>query len=60
MRCSNFQIKLVVLDSVSFLIRNNIENSFERIEVDHVILTKLHVLAHQYKCAVGIKFEYLS
>ncbi|EAT36631.1 AAEL011307-PA [Aedes aegypti] len=51
---SGDKIKLVVLDSVSFLIRNNIENSFERIEVDHVILTKLHVLAHQYKCAIVI------
>lgn len=51
---SGEKIKLVVIDSISFLVRNNIENSFERIQVDHVILTKLHVLAQQYKCAIVI------
>ncbi|XP_062560191.1 DNA repair protein RAD51 homolog 3-like isoform X2 [Armigeres subalbatus] len=50
---SGEKVKLVVIDSISFLIRNNIENTLERIRVDHVILTKLHILAQQYKCAVG-------
>ncbi|XP_062560190.1 DNA repair protein RAD51 homolog 3-like isoform X1 [Armigeres subalbatus] len=51
---SGEKVKLVVIDSISFLIRNNIENTLERIRVDHVILTKLHILAQQYKCAVVI------
>ncbi|XP_065078188.1 DNA repair protein RAD51 homolog 3-like [Ochlerotatus camptorhynchus] len=48
------KIKLVVIDSISFLIRNNIESTLERIRVDHIILTKLHVLAQRYKCAIVI------
>lgn len=55
-RLQSFQIKLVVIDSISFLIRNNIANSLERIQKDHIILTRLHILAQQYKCAVGIDF----
>ncbi|XP_058446759.1 DNA repair protein RAD51 homolog 3 [Malaya genurostris] len=51
---SGQKIKLIIIDSLSFLIRNNIENTLERIRIDHRILTKLHVLAHLYKCAVVI------
>ncbi|XP_055636639.1 uncharacterized protein LOC129775669 [Toxorhynchites rutilus septentrionalis] len=48
------KIKLVVVDSLSFLIKCNTENSLERLEVDYTILTKLHVLAYRYKLAVVI------
>ncbi|XP_058822684.1 DNA repair protein RAD51 homolog 3 [Topomyia yanbarensis] len=51
---SGQQIKLVIVDSFSFLIRNNIENTLQRIRIGHIILTKLHMLAHRYKCAVII------
>ncbi|XP_053696864.1 DNA repair protein RAD51 homolog 3 [Sabethes cyaneus] len=48
------KIRLVVLDSMSYIIRNNIENTMERIRIGYQILTKLHALANQYKCAVII------
>lgn len=46
------KIRLIVLDSISYLIRNNIENTLERIRIGYTILTKLQALADQYKCAV--------
>ncbi|XP_055539011.1 DNA repair protein RAD51 homolog 3 [Wyeomyia smithii] len=51
---SKEKVKLIVLDSISYLIRNNIENTMERIRIGYTILTKLHALSNQYKCAVII------
>ncbi|ETN63737.1 RAD51C protein [Anopheles darlingi] len=48
------KIQLIIIDSYSFLIRNTITNSLERVKVDHEILTLLHKLAHRFGCAVVI------
>ncbi|XP_055611013.1 DNA repair protein RAD51 homolog 3-like [Uranotaenia lowii] len=48
------KIKLVVIDSLSFIIRNSIESTLERIRVNHRLLTQLHALAQQYKFAIVI------
>ncbi|XP_049281159.1 uncharacterized protein LOC125762729 isoform X2 [Anopheles funestus] len=46
------KIKLIVLDSLSFLIRNTITRSMERVKRLHEILTPLHKLAHKFGCIV--------
>lgn len=46
------KIRLVVIDSYSFLIRCNIDNTMERIKQDHLILNRLQMLAQQYKLAI--------
>ncbi|KAL9698281.1 hypothetical protein quinque_001722 [Culex quinquefasciatus] len=45
------KIRLVVIDSYSFLIRCNIENTLERIRIDHTVLNRLQILAQQFKFA---------
>ncbi|XP_049534463.1 uncharacterized protein LOC125950478 [Anopheles darlingi] len=47
-------IKWTVIDSYSFLIRNTITSSFERVKRDQEILTLLDKLAHRFGCAVVI------
>uniref|UniRef100_A0A182P794 DNA repair protein RAD51 homolog 3 n=1 Tax=Anopheles epiroticus TaxID=199890 RepID=A0A182P794_9DIPT len=46
------KIKLIVLDSLSFLIRNTITRSLKRVKRVHEILTLLHKLAHKFGCVV--------
>ncbi|XP_039430865.1 DNA repair protein RAD51 homolog 3-like [Culex pipiens pallens] len=46
------KIRLVVIDSYSFLIRCNIENTLERIRIDHTVLNRLQILAQQFKFAI--------
>uniref|UniRef100_A0A182N4E6 DNA repair protein RAD51 homolog 3 n=1 Tax=Anopheles dirus TaxID=7168 RepID=A0A182N4E6_9DIPT len=48
------RIKLIVIDSLSFLIRNTITRSLERVKRLHEVLTQLHKLAHRFGCAVII------
>uniref|UniRef100_A0A182LY58 DNA repair protein RAD51 homolog 3 n=1 Tax=Anopheles culicifacies TaxID=139723 RepID=A0A182LY58_9DIPT len=46
------RIKLIILDSLSFLIRNTIPSSMKRMRRLHEILTPLHKLAHRFGCVV--------
>lgn len=46
------KIRLVVIDSYSFLIRCNIDNTLERIRKDHTILNRLQILAQKFKFAI--------
>lgn len=48
------KIRLVVIDSLSFLIRNTINRTLERVRCLHEILTQLHKLAHRFGCAIVI------
>ncbi|XP_053671536.1 DNA repair protein RAD51 homolog 3 [Anopheles nili] len=46
------KIKLIVIDSLSFLIRNTTSSSLKRVKHLHEILTLLHKLANRFGCAV--------
>uniref|UniRef100_A0A340TBH0 DNA repair protein RAD51 homolog 3 n=1 Tax=Anopheles minimus TaxID=112268 RepID=A0A340TBH0_9DIPT len=46
------RIKLIILDSLSFLIRNTITRSMMRVRRLHEILTPLHKLANRFGCVV--------
>uniref|UniRef100_A0A182JI33 DNA repair protein RAD51 homolog 3 n=1 Tax=Anopheles atroparvus TaxID=41427 RepID=A0A182JI33_ANOAO len=46
------KIRLIVIDSLSFVIRNTITRTLERMKCLHEILTQLHKLAHRFGCAV--------
>ncbi|XP_035890973.1 DNA repair protein RAD51 homolog 3-like isoform X2 [Anopheles stephensi] len=46
------KIKLIILDSLSFLIRNTITRSMKRVRRLHEILTPLHKIAHRFGCVV--------
>lgn len=46
------KIRLVVIDSYSFLIRCNIESTLERIRMDHTILNRLQILAQKFNFAI--------
>uniref|UniRef100_A0A182JVZ0 DNA repair protein RAD51 homolog 3 n=1 Tax=Anopheles christyi TaxID=43041 RepID=A0A182JVZ0_9DIPT len=46
------KIKLIILDSLSFLVRNTITRSMKRVKRVHEILTLLHKLAHRFGCVV--------
>uniref|UniRef100_A0A2M4BVK0 DNA repair protein RAD51 homolog 3 n=1 Tax=Anopheles marajoara TaxID=58244 RepID=A0A2M4BVK0_9DIPT len=48
------KIRLIVIDSLSFLLRNTIKNSLERVQRAHEILTLLHKLTHRFGCAAVI------
>ncbi|XP_053659771.1 DNA repair protein RAD51 homolog 3-like [Anopheles marshallii] len=46
------KIKLIILDSLSFLIRSTITRSMKRVKRLHEILTPLHKLANKFGCVV--------
>uniref|UniRef100_A0A182SFB3 DNA repair protein RAD51 homolog 3 n=1 Tax=Anopheles maculatus TaxID=74869 RepID=A0A182SFB3_9DIPT len=46
------RIKLIILDSLSFLVRNTITRSLKRMRRLHEILTPLHKIAHRFGCVV--------
>ncbi|XP_050079383.1 DNA repair protein RAD51 homolog 3-like [Anopheles maculipalpis] len=46
------KIKLIIIDSLSFLVRNTITHSMKRVRRLHEILTPLHKIAHRFGCVV--------
>ncbi|XP_052869269.1 DNA repair protein RAD51 homolog 3-like [Anopheles cruzii] len=48
------KIKLIIIDSLSFVVRNTIPRTLERVKRLHEILTPLHKLAHRFGCVVVV------
>ncbi|XP_058061588.1 DNA repair protein RAD51 homolog 3-like [Anopheles bellator] len=48
------KIRLIIIDSLSFVVRNTIPQTLERVTRLHEILTELHKLAHRFGCAVVV------
>ncbi|XP_050089007.1 DNA repair protein RAD51 homolog 3 [Anopheles aquasalis] len=54
------KIRLIIIDSLSFLIRNTITSAYERVQCAYEILTLLHKLTHRFACAVVITNDVMA
>uniref|UniRef100_A0A182FSD7 DNA repair protein RAD51 homolog 3 n=2 Tax=Anopheles albimanus TaxID=7167 RepID=A0A182FSD7_ANOAL len=54
------KIRLIIIDSLSFFIRNAIKNSLKQVKCEHEILTLLHKLTNRFGCAVVITNDLMS